>query len=222
MDATIKQKLIDYLFTYATDNKQEKMHEVLELRTRHVTVAIEDIFQGHNANAVVRSAECFGLQDIHVIEDRYKFAVSSGVAMGSTKWMDIHRYGSTPDCFETLRKQGYKIIATTPHATAHTLYELPLQEKLALVFGTENVGLSSYALEHADGFVTIPMYGFTQSFNISVSVALCLQHIITALHGSDISWRLSPDEKRDILLVWLRKTVRAADKLEAHFLQNLV
>jgi tRNA (guanosine-2'-O-)-methyltransferase len=220
MDSHKLQAAINLLREYATPEKLQKMEAVLANRTRQVTVVMEDIFQSHNANAVIRSVECFGVQDIHLIEQQFTFRVSAGVAMGSTKWVDIHKHASTADAFAVLKAQGYKIVATTLHSQAKPLEELNLDHKLALVFGTENVGLSSYAHEHADAFVTIPMVGFTQSFNVSVSVALCLYHITRQLRSSSIAWQLTPQEKQELLLSWLRRTVRASKQLEERFLKE--
>ena len=220
MNSNKLQAAINLLREYATPEKLQKMEAVITNRTRHVTVVMEDIFQSHNANAVIRSIECFGVQDIHLIEQQFTFKVSSGVAMGSTKWVDIHKYSSTADAFKALKAQGYKIVATTLHPQAKPLEELHLDHKLALVFGTENVGLSSYAHEHADAFVTIPMVGFTQSFNVSVSVALCLYHITRQLRLSSIAWQLTEQEKQELLLSWLRRTVRASKQLEERFIKE--
>lgn len=220
MDSNKRQAAITLLREYVTPEKLQKMESVINNRTRHVTVVMEDIFQSHNANAVVRSVECFGVQDVHLIEEQFTFKVSSGVAMGSTKWVDIHKHASTADAFKVLKAQGYTIVATTLHPQAKPLEELPLDHKIALVFGTENVGLSTYAHEHADAFVTIPMFGFTQSFNVSVSVALCLYHIIRQLHSSSIAWQLTDAQKEELLLSWLRRTVRASKQLENRFLKD--
>lgn len=220
MDIHRQQALIDYLLSYVTPNKKEKMEQVLAWRTRHVSLIMEDIYQAHNANAVVRSAECFGVQDLHIVEDRFKFKAAATVAMGATKWMSFHQYQSVEKCFDTVRSQGYRIIATTPHLKAQSLYDLPLDRKCALVFGTENIGLTAYALEHADEYVTIPMFGFTQSFNVSVSVALCLQRIMHTLHNSAIAWQLTEQEKQDVMLEWLRRMVRGSALLEKRFFEK--
>lgn len=217
-DKKLQKELITYLLSYVTENKQKKMEDVLAHRTNHVVIGIENIFQSHNANAIMRSAECFGLQQVHVIEDTYRFSVSSGVAMGATKWLDLYRHRSTASCFDALRQKGYRIIATSLHPTAQSLYDLPLDKKMAFIFGTENSGISEYGMKYADEFVTIPMYGFTSSFNVSVSVALTLQHIMRTLHQSAIPWQLNESEQNEIMLNWLRKTVRAADLLEKEFL----
>jgi tRNA (guanosine-2'-O-)-methyltransferase len=220
MDIPNKQALIEYLFSFITDNKQELIKQVLAHRTKHVTILLEDVFQEHNASAVLRSSEILGLQEIHIVEKRFNFRVTNSVAMGASKWLDMKHYKSTLDAITALKQQGYRIIATTPHEKGCFLEQLPLDSKFALVFGTENVGLSQEALELADEYVAIPMHGFTQSFNISVSVALCLYHIMNALRSSSIEWQLTQQQKEDISLAWAKKIVRGSDVLIEHFLKN--
>lgn len=220
MDIAQKQALLVYLSQYATVNKLAKMDTVLQSRTRHITLVLEDLFQPHNASAIVRSSECFGIQDIHIIEKRNAFKAHCGIAMGAAQWLDLHYYDGIQSCFDTLKAKGYVIAATTLHPNAIPLSELPLDKKVALVFGTELTGITDKAVEHADYFVTIPMCGFTQSLNVSVSTALCLYQLTEKLKKSSLDWRLSHDEQVDILLTWLRRVVPAAEPLEKRFLSE--
>lgn len=220
MDIQTKKELIAYLLPHITEHKKKLMDDVIQHRTRHVTVVLEDIFQQHNASAVVRSVECFGVQDLHVVQDKFNFSVTAGVAMGSSKWVSMHRYTSSQAAYQTLKNQGYRIVATTPHTNACDLDNLPLDGKLALVFGTENVGLSEWALQNADEYVKIPMFGFTESFNVSVSAALCVYQITSSLRKSSIHWQLSEEERADVYLSWLRRTVRGAAEFERKFCQD--
>ena len=220
MDSETKKQLIAYLMQRVTENKRAKMETIIKDRTRHVSIVLEDIFQAHNANAIIRSAECFGIQDVHLIEEKNTFKVTSGIAMGSAKWVTTHRYKTTADCFTSLKENGYRIVATTPHTKACYLEDLPLDKKLVLVFGTEHDGLSEYALQHADEFVKIPMVGFTESFNVSVSAGISLYHIMNALRKISIDWRLTEEEKLDVMLAWLRKSIRGSKEFEQQFLHN--
>jgi tRNA (guanosine-2'-O-)-methyltransferase len=199
------QKEIAYLTSLITDNKRQKIQEVLAYRTRYVTVVLENIEHPHNANAVIRSCDIFGIQDVQVIEEVHPFKPQNTIAKGAIKWVDMLRYPTTKRCIAALKKQKYCIVATTPHEQGYKLPELPLNRKIALLFGTEISGLSQDALDAADEYVTIPMFGFTESFNISVSVALCLYDIVTRLHQSDIWWQLSQEERENLHLQWLKK-----------------
>ena len=220
MDIKTKQVLIEMLGEYVTVEKKQKISEILAWRTRHITVALEDIFQPHNASAIIRSTECFGVQDVHSVQQKYQFNVNQGVARGSAYWINMHSYPSMQDCFKELKTQGYRVVATTPHEDAPYLHELPLDQKTALIFGTELSGISDYTFEHADGFVKIPMFGFTESYNVSVSVALCLYDLVMRLHASDIDWHLSEVEQVEVTLQWYRRVVRASAELEKLFFEQ--
>jgi len=214
MDVDKKKRLVDYLSQYTTQNKRDKINNLIVDRTRYVTVVMEDVFQPHNASAVVRSTECFGMQDIHIIEKRNIFSPNNSIAKGSAKWMNFYKYKDTTSCFKALKDKGYKIVATTPHERSFLVHQLPIQDKIALVFGTESTGLTQEAMELADEYVTIPMYGFTESFNVSVSVSICLYDITQRLRASHIDWQLTEEQKIDIQLDWLRNIVEGAFLLE--------
>jgi len=215
------QKLLNFLLEYITPERKAKFDAVLNRRTRHLTVVLEDIFQPHNASAVLRSCDLTGVQDVHIIENNYVYDINPDVVVGSTKWLNLYKYNEQPNntiqAFEALRNNGYRIVATSPHQDGYTPETLPLDKPLALVFGTEKTGLSDYALEHADDFVRIPMVGFTESFNISVSAALLLYTLSRRLHNSDIRWQLSCDEKDELLLQWCRNTIKRVEVLEETF-----
>lgn len=207
-----KQNLISLLTPFITEQRLRRMREVLNFRTRHLTLVMEDIYQSQNASAVLRSCECFGIQDVHIIENRNKYEINPDVALGANKWLSLHKYNkevfNTVYCLKQLKELNYQIIATTPHQNDCLLEELSVDKKTALLFGTELKGLSSEAIDMADGFVKIPMSGFTESFNISVSAAICLYHLTPKIRKSVKNWQLSNDEQADILLHWLMMSVK--------------
>jgi len=212
-----KRELIKLLSNYVTDARLNKMKDVLGRRTRYLTLVMEDIYQAQNASAVLRSCECFGVQDIHIIENRNAYQVNPDVALGANKWLTIHKYNkaehNTLDCLNALKSRGYKLIATTPHKDDCLLEELPLDQKTALLFGTELKGLSEEAILMADGFMKISMAGFTESFNISVSAAICLYHLAPRIRKEVKNWQLTEAEHTDILLEWLMGSVKHAQTL---------
>jgi len=216
-----KKALLAYLQTRITPEKLEKMASVIQHRTQHVTVLLENIYQDQNASAIVRSLECFGVQDVHMVQNKCAFNVTEGIAKGASSWISMHNHKTTQDAYLALKKQGYRIVATAPAAdNAYTLETLPLDSKCVLVFGTERQGLTQAALEQADEFVTIPMYGFTQSFNVSVTAGICMYYITSKLRASSIDWRLTPEQEVDIQLSWLRPLIRGSDAHERLFLET--
>ncbi len=225
LEVAQKIALREHLLTFVTGNRQELMERALNGRTRYATVALEDIFQPHNASAAIRSCECFGIQDIHIIENRYVYRLNPDVLMGSGKWVRLNRFNkpdadNTAHCLNALKSQGYRLAATVPNRDAIPVSEAPLDEKIALMFGTEEEGLSDAALELADLRLTIPMSGFTQSFNISVSVALCLYEISRRLRTENKDWPLSEPEKLDVSLEWIMSSVKNANAICRRFFQQ--
>lgn len=191
----MSKELINYLSEYITPERKELFEKVLSSRTRYLTVVLEDIYQSQNASAVLRSCDCFGIQDVHIIENRNQFKVNPDVTLGSTKWLNLHHYRekeqNTLDCINHLRNQGYRIVATSPHANDTNLEDFDLGKgKAALIFGTELTGISAVVENNADEFLKIPMFGFTESFNISVSAAITLHHLNLRLRQSDIDYLL--------------------------------
>jgi tRNA (guanosine-2'-O-)-methyltransferase len=187
----LDKQLFEYLQTYLTEHRRNLFDEVLSKRTRHFTVVSEDVFQLHNTSAVMRSCDVFGIQDLHVIEEKFGKRIDKEIALGAQKWVNIKRYDTTRSCIDSLRKENYQIIATSPHNDSQLFHDFDVTKKSAFFFGTEKEGLSATILKEADGFLKIPMYGFTESLNISVSAAIILQSVVTKLKQTNIDWQLS-------------------------------
>lgn len=220
------QTLIDYLSEFLLPRRVDLFDQVLEQRTQYLTVVLEDIYQPQNASAVLRTCDGIGIQDVHIIEKKNEYRTDPEVALGSSKWLNLihYRRSKNPslDAIKHLRSNGYRIIATLPHANDQTLDELDLnQGKIALFFGTELTGLSETVKQEADEFVQIPMFGFTESFNISVSAAIALHHLCFKLRHSTIPWQLDPNEKQKIKLKWLKQSIKRSDQLLERFRQSL-
>lgn len=215
-----KLALLEYLENFMSENRKNRFIDVLKYRTNHFTIAVEDVFQLHNTSAVMRSCEVFGIQNLHVIEQRYGKSIDKQIAMGAEKWVDINRYDNMKTCISTLREQGYQIIATTPHNDSCMLDEFDVTKKSAIFFGTEIDGLSEEVMKEADGFIKIPMVGFTESLNISVSAALVIQDITNRMRHSDVNWQLTEDEILEKRLDWTRKTIKDIDYIEKQFVEE--
>ena len=221
----MNSELIKFLKQFVADNRLEVFDKVLENRTRYITVAVEDIYQSQNASAVLRTSDCFGLQDIHIIENKNKYEVNPDVALGSSKWLNLIRYNKTENntlqSIKKLKENGYRIVATSPHKEDVDLENFDLRKgKVALFFGNEVMGLSELMLENADEYLKIPMYGFTESFNISVSAAIIFHNLTSKLRNSDINWQLTDFEKEELKLSWLKKTIKSSSILVNDFLSK--
>jgi tRNA (guanosine-2'-O-)-methyltransferase len=217
--------LMEYLEGFVTPRRKELIEKILAERTRHLTIALEDVWHSPNASAAIRSCECFGLQDMYVIENYARFKANTKVVQGSAKWINLQRFNqekknNTEACFKHLRKNGYAIAATTLRKEKYTpLSDIPLDTKLAVCFGCEETGLSDFAHEQADYFIQLPMYGFTESFNISVSVALVLQTLCQRLRQSNIPINLTEDEKSEIRIKWFQNSIKNSDLLIKRYLK---
>lgn len=222
----MQKEVIQYLSGFITPERLKLFEKVLEQRTSYITVVLEDIFQPQNASAVLRTCDCFGIQHVHIIENRNEFRVYREVAMGASKWLSLHKYNqkeqNSIEAIKRLKQSGYRIIATSPHLNNHLLPDFDLSKgKAAIVFGSELPGISETIMNEADDFLKIPMYGFTESFNISVSAAIVLYQLAQKLREQpEIGWKLSEQEKDDIKLAWLRSTVKHSGLLEKQFFKE--
>lgn len=222
----MQKKLINYLSGFVTPERLRLFEKILACRTSYITVVLEDIFQPQNASAVLRTCDCFGIQHIHVIENRNKFRINKEVTLGASKWLNIHTYNqkkeNSLEAVRLLKKNGYRIVATSPHHNNQLLPDFDLSKgKTAVVFGSELPGISETISGEADEFLKIPMVGFTESFNLSVSAAIVLYQLNEKLRNQqNIHWQLSEEEKEAIRLQWLRNTIKQSNLLEERFLKK--
>ncbi|HMB63813.1 MAG TPA: RNA methyltransferase [Eudoraea sp.] len=217
----VDTSLLDYLEGFISGERKERFSRILANRTKYITVAAEDVFQLHNTSALIRSCEVFGIQEAHVVEDRFGKRLDKNIAMGAQQWVDVHRYPSARDCISSLREKGYEIIATTPHNDSCLLDDFRLNTKTAFFFGTEKEGLSSEVQQLADGFLKIPMVGFTESLNVSVAAAILLQRISSELRQSDLDWHLTVVEIMEKRLDWTKKSIKSIDKILARYAKEI-
>lgn len=212
------QKVLESLWSLLTAERQQKIQNVLQNRTRGLTLVLEDIFDPHNASACLRSAEAMGVLDVHIIENSHKFELKEGVAQGTGKWLNLVRHRAkhqenTISCFSKLKAQGYQIYAATPHEHDVELPDITFTEKIAVVFGSEKDGLSQKALELADKRFKIPMTGFAESLNISVSCAITLFTLMQKLKNSKLDWKLTAEEIAELKVDWAKKSLPNGEKI---------
>jgi tRNA (guanosine-2'-O-)-methyltransferase len=216
------KNLISHLSQFISEQRLQTFEKVLEQRTRYITVALEDIYQSQNASAVLRTCDCLGVQDAHIIENRNLFHLNPDVVLGSSQWLNIYKYrkkeNNTIEAVKQIREKGYRIVATSPHINEQKLEEIDLSHgKIALFFGTERRGLTKTLMDMADEYLQIPIVGFTESFNLSVSAAIILHHLTLNLRQSDLDWKLADEEKDELMLNWLRKSIRKSELIEKEF-----
>jgi len=187
-----------------------RIDEVLAARVASVTAVVEDLYDPHNAAAAIRSVEAMGLQDFHAIEPNQRFSPAGGITLGCHRWIDLHRWPTVTACASALRDQGFAIYATLPGAP-FDLETVDVTRPVALMFGNERVGLTAEAVAACDGAVSIAMHGFTQSFNLSVSVALALSRITTRRRAAlGAGGDLPPARRAHLRARWFGLKIRGA------------
>jgi len=207
---------------FVSKRRLSLIEEKIRYRTRYLTVVLEDIYQMHNASAIIRTCECFGIQDIHVIENKNTFNPCKEISVGAQQWVSLSRYENHKKPLQLLKDNGYRIIVTTSSKNNSTpLENLDLaKSKIAFVFGTELTGVSEEVYNQADEYINIPMYGFTESLNVSVSVGIILFYTTSLLYKSKIKWQMNENEIKELELLWLKNSVKKPELLEKHFVEQ--
>lgn len=229
-----EHRLIEFLSRFVTEHKLALMERILSNRTRYLTVVMEDLYQSQNTSAIIRTCECLGIQDVHVIEHYARYGTNKKVLKGSHYWIDIikHRIKDSKQSIAGelagLKQKGYRILVTSVDPGSKPIQDVDVASgKIALVMGNELKGTSDEVMACADELVHIPMYGFTESFNVSVSAAICLTVLKEKMHRMDvqseekkIDFGLSEEEKNVLRLDWLRTMVKRSPILEKEFLRT--
>jgi tRNA (guanosine-2'-O-)-methyltransferase len=215
-------QLAQFLSEFVSERRLSLIEKVLTNRSRYVTILLEDIYQPQNASAVLRTCECMGVQDIHIIENNNTYKYNPGVAMGAGKWLQLHKYNTQKnnslEAINFLKANNYRIVATVPGENIQTLNDFDVTKgKFAIVLGSELVGISDCIRENADEMLTIPMFGFTESFNISVSTAIILHQVFEKLRNSDVNWQLSDEERLSLKLEWIKSSIKKPELLVKKF-----
>ncbi len=199
----------EYLGGFMMPERMQTLQSTVAMRTRYMTVLAENTFHPHNASALVRHCEAFGVQTMHTVETLCEFNPSSNIVRGTDKWVDIVRHASTAEALASLRDSGYRIVATTPHRESCTPETFDVARgPFALVFGTEHAGISDEVIAGADEFLRIPMCGMVESLNVSASAAILIYMLSERMRREVADWRMSPLEQAETLYRWARECVR--------------
>jgi tRNA (guanosine-2'-O-)-methyltransferase len=203
------EQVIEALKGIVTPARLQRIEEVVAARTDDLVVVLDRVADPHNLSAVLRSADAFGVQNVHAVIEQGGFRASRGVSKGTHRWLDVTRYDSADACARRLKAAGYVIYVATMdgQTTPEGLREV---SRLAVVFGNEHRGVSPEMRAWADGTFSIPMRGFVESLNISVAAAITLQTL--AHEGRP---RLEPARGRELLARFLMNSLKNADQIVA-------
>ena len=217
----ISPEELTYLQSFMLEGSIARFKEMLEERTRHLTIVMDNVVDPYNISAVMRTAECFGIQDLHLLETDRPFKAARKIQRGSVQWVDLYKYKpgeeSALQCIRQLKDKGFKIVATTPHTRQQSVAELDITQPIALVLGQERDGVSELMKQHADEFVVIPMQGFTESLNISVAASIMIYELNKRLRESSINYHLSEKEKFNIMAKWTYNSLENAEGILKNF-----
>ena len=205
---------IDYLATFMTEERFALFEQTLAARTNYLTILTENTFHPHNAAALVRHCEAFGVQHMHTIETDCIFDPSQNISRGSDRWLNLVRHSSTSEALSALKAEGYRLVATTPHRESCTPETFDVTKgKFALIFGTEHAGISDEALAAADEYLRIPMCGMVESLNVSASAAILIYQLAGRVRAQVADWQLSEEERTRLLFAWTRLSVKDSDRI---------
>lgn len=214
-EARLARRVTEALRPFVSENRQRRIDAVLRARTRSTTVLLEDVVNERNVAAVLRTADALGLMELHTVLAVDGLRVSRKIARGSQKWVEIHRYPSIESGYAALRRRGFEIWVSAVHGQALEVSDLPSDRPIALVFGNEVDGVSERAVTSADGLFRVPMYGFAESLNVSVAVALALAAVIEPRRRAGTLVQLHPDDRARTEARWYTQSVRASIQLLA-------
>lgn len=212
-DAWLRERL-DYMTQFLTEERRQTLLRTVAQRTHYMRILTENMFHPQNASAIMRHCEAFGIQQIHTVEDRCKFDPSVNIVRGTQKWVDVEHHDTTREALATLKAEGYRIVATTPHRCSVTPESFDVTKgKFALVFGTEHAGISDEAMAAADEYLRIPMCGMVESLNVSASAAILIYQLAQRVRAQVEGWQLSEEEQTRLLYDWTRLSVKDAGRI---------
>lgn len=207
----MSQRLYEILAEHLTTRKRELFDKAVDNRTRYLTLVLEDIYQAQNTSAIQRTAESWGVQDLHIIENEHYFKHHKRIAKGAGNWLTLHRYNdetnNSETCFQNLKKEGYQIAVTMLDENAKSIYDIDLSKKTAIVLGTELTGASDIALKYADAKIIIPTYGFTESLNVGAAAAVITQTLTERIRKENRQWQLTEAEKLSLKIDWAKQSI---------------
>lgn len=202
--------ICDVLGPMLTPERIARIDAVLAARLQSVITIVEDTYDPHNAAATIRTTEAIGLQELHVVEPQLRFSAAKGVTRGAHRWIDLRRWPRAEDAVAALHARGFRVYATLPGAT-HSIDDVDVSTPIAVAFGNEHAGLTAEAIAACDGSLGVPMYGFTESFNLSVTVALAMRTVAQRRRAAlGALGDLDDDRRRVLRARWFALKIRGA------------
>ncbi len=226
LDKTFRKLALSELEQLLTPKRKKRFNDVINNRSEYMSVVLEDIYNPQNANAVIRSCDCFGVQNVQIIEDRNIHEERNETSKGAEKWLNINRFNipggnNRQDCITHLKAEGYRIVSAMPHKLGVNLDDFDVTKgKFALVLGNELHGVSDEITEQSDEFINIPMHGFTESLNLSVAGAICMNHLRLKMEKQLKNWLIEGDDLESLRLLWVVNSLGNGDYMLKRMYQD--
>ena len=213
-----KQQIYEHLSRFLSSERLSAIEKQSAGSSRFILPVLEDVFQFRNAAAIIRSVEACGFHQVVAMEKRNTFDPNLEVTKGAENWVAVEKMPHAMESLQKIKSRGYKMVAVSPERDAVSLPDFVINQPVALVFGTEWHGVSENFLEFCDETVSIPMYGFTSSFNVSVAAAICIYDLKQKLIQNHIHHFLSEDEQQDLKIRWALNSIKSGRQILERFL----
>lgn len=214
------QKIFDYLKQFLTEDRLAKIEHFSRESSDFVLPVMEDVYQFRNAAAIIRSVEACGFHKVVAMEARNVFDPNLTVTKGAETWVEVEKMAHSLESLQQIRNRGYKLVAVSPEKNATILPDFEIKEPVALIFGTEWQGVSEDFLDFVDETLAIPMYGFTQSFNVSVAAAICCYDLKQKLLNSSVDYKLNEEKRLEMMIRWAVKSIKYGEDIYKKYIKN--
>ncbi|MGP1500971.1 TrmH family RNA methyltransferase [Bergeyella cardium] len=215
---TLLEQTYAYLQQFLTEERLRKIEHFSAQSSDFVLPVMEDVYQFRNAAAIVRSSEACGFHKIVALQKHNVFNPNLEVTKGADTWVEVEKLPARIESLKEIRQRGYKIVAVSPEKNATLLPNFRIDEPIALTFGTEWEGISEEILDFADETLMIPMYGFTQSFNVSVAAAICLYELKQKLVKTQTPHLLNDEKRLRLKIRWAVNSIRSGGEILERYL----
>ena len=217
-----RERLFEFLSDRLTPHKRQLFEDKVQKRTNHIAVCTENLRENHNASALLRTADGFGVNRVFALEAQHPFDIQPPISKRAEKWLSITQYDDGEDRQEKMiadiKAKGYELWAAMPAQDAVSLYDMPLEKPVCLVFGNEVHGITPELEKACDGRFTIPMKGYVESFNVSVSLGICLGVLDYRLKNQEHN--LSESEQLQLKIKWAMETLPGGASIVEHYLSE--
>ncbi|MEG0927809.1 MULTISPECIES: TrmH family RNA methyltransferase [Chryseobacterium] len=208
----------EYLKQFLTEERLAKIKHFSQESSDFVLPVMDDVYQFRNAAAIIRSVEACAFHKVVAMEEENVFNPNLTVTKGAETWVEVEKMPKNIASLQNIKDRGYKILAVSLEKNAVMLPEYEITEPIALVFGTEQAGVSEEVIDFADETLAIPMFGFTRSYNVSVAAGICMYELKQKLLKSNIDYKLNEQKLLEMQIRWAVNSISSGKEIYAKYL----